>query len=166
MRKRKFLLSLMATAIMTVTSVGSIFAGGMSNYTDTPALTAGVNINTEYRSFCTDAKTATGPNTWVSFTALGSLSEKFQATHRYIYVYLMEHDKYPNAHDKVREYSLEIPKRTITSVKYVRLLDKGNIDSEGDNQAELYLSINVGVRTGDQTKSIPAGLFKYKYGID
>lgn len=80
-------------------------------------------------------------------------------------VRLYEYDVAPNADDLVKTYEGKISGRTLTDIWLSSTDDTGNIDSEGDPTAELYLSAYMTYISGDSISS-DNRIFWYNIYVD
>lgn len=163
--KKKLVILMGVFAASLVLNAAPVMAGGMNYSLSSPTLTTDSTTATDMIECKTAAKTVTGSNTWTKFGSYGSLSSKFGSGSREMEIVLMELDQKPNADDKVKKYKASFSGRVLTSISRDYIYSNGSIDSSGDQIAELYLSIKIDAISGDKTRSVPSGLFAYRYGI-
>lgn len=141
----------------------SVSAECMNDYVPNPPIPQVYDsVNTPKYNLKSSSSSCTGPNTAVYFGQIKPWTELKPGvpitSGSVIYVDLYEYDVDPNPDDIVKTYDLNFDIDGYIYNIEVNTNDYGNIDSEGDNQAELYLSmIASGVRYG----YVPAGIFTY-----
>ena len=91
----------------------------------------------------TEASACKGSNTAVYFGAFRSLPDSYQINNPVIWVDLFEEDPPGNADEKVKSYAVRYFNRVISDVVITDVYETGNIDSEGDQTCELYLSFVI-----------------------
>lgn len=113
----------------------------------------------------TTASACKGTNTAVYFSNFGSLPSWFVPTGGTIVnADLNEEDPAEYKPDElVKVYAGLFSGRVLTDFQLLRTVTPGNIDSEGDQTCELYMSFNI---AGNGTQPVPQGLFYYSICMD
>lgn len=108
----------------------------------------------------TSENTCMGYNTEVWFSSFKSLPERWaEYGTGYLYVSLYEEDPDGNPDERVKDYVGYVTNRVITSMELNKIVTPGAIDSEGDQQCELYLTFGS---SGYQGRAINTSLFNYQ----
>ncbi len=111
-------------------------------------------------SLKTSADSCYGSNTAVYFHNFGSLPASYaDKIGTVLYGDLMEEDPGDDADEKVKDYRGYFNGRVLTDIVLNNTITSGIIDSQGDQNCELYMRYSIsGVAGADP---IPAGLFHY-----
>lgn len=163
----KRLLSVLLCVVICMSCMVTAFAGG-SPYFPCPSMTAGhwSGASTEYKCYSA-AKTATGENAYMYFdkNTYATLQSNFSDnSNRKLEVQLNEAD--PAFHDVVKKYVGNFQGRKLNYIYLSQTVESGNIETYGDNCAELYMAACVSKMSGDpQNPSIASGLFKCSVGM-
>lgn len=121
--------------------------------------------NGELVSLKTSADSCYGSNTAVYFHNFGSLPASYaDKIGTVLYGVLMEEDPGDDADERVKEYHGRFNGRVLTDIYLDSTITPGIIDSQGDQNCELYMKYSIsGVPGG---KPIDAGLFYYNICMD
>lgn len=108
----------------------------------------------------TTASACKGTNTAVYFSNFKSLPSWFVPTGGTIVNALLNEEDPPEykPDELVKKYAGLFTGRTLTEFVLLNTVTPGNIDSEGDQTCELYMTFNI---AGNGTRPVPQGLFSY-----
>ncbi len=163
----KKLIILLCISVMVLSSVTMVSATG-SPWLDSPATTAGEWDTGDIYACYAAASTATGALTYTYFRSLGTLQSSFVSSNsRTLEIELKEDDTIFNSNDLVKTYKGTFSGRALSSITLNSTEISGNIESSGDNCAELYLKFKVGTVNNDPSDpTIATGLFEYTVGTN
>lgn len=118
------------------------------------------DVATRPYSLTTAENTCKGYNTEVWFSSIKTMPDSWTYSSGNLYMNLFEEDPPDYKPDEyVKEYVGYVTNRTITSIELNRIMTYGNIDSEGDQNCELYLEFGS---SGFFGRSIEKSLFNYQ----
>ncbi|MDD2435563.1 MAG: hypothetical protein PHO63_04840 [Bacilli bacterium] len=111
-------------------------------------------------SLTTTASACKGSNTAVWFSNFGTLPNWYQpSSGTIVHGHLWEDDPVGNPDERVKYYIGWFEGRVLTDFWLQETYITGNIDSEGDQTCELYMTFFISGTYGDPP--IPQGLFYY-----
>ncbi len=142
---KKVFLSFGAFFLLTILlSSQHVFAQNCSGWQGNPYMyQVSPDVKSPTFKLKTEASACKGANTAVYFGAFRSLPDSYQIHNPVIWVDLYEEDPPGNADEHVKAYAVRYFNRVVSDVVITDVYETGNIDSEGDQTCELYLTFVI-----------------------
>lgn len=130
-----------------------------------PDVISGKTISNETDTFTVFGESSVkGARLTINIMKTKSLLMGATSGKRLFYIDLWEADEYPNANDHVKGYQMNINGRQLVKGFVDETpYDDGNIDSQGDNTVELYVTNYLPYMSGDNTNTNNSNIFTYQY---
>ncbi len=164
--KKKILYSIIALCMMCIGLTGVNAWYTITSSIAGPDMTPGTTTSKGKTGSVESAyETATAENTVVLFSNLKSINGKLVSSDsRRMYGYLYEHDV-SNSDDYVKTYTWTFKGRALNEVTITKRIT-GNIESSGDNTAELYMKFLTTKVSGDPSGTKTGSYFTYAMGMN
>lgn len=164
--KKKILYSVIVLCIMCIGLSGANAWYTITSSITGPDMTPGTTTSKGKTGSLDSAyTTATAENTVVLFSNLKSINSSLVSSNsRRMYGYLYEYDV-ANSDDHVKTYTWTFKGRALDSVTITTHLT-GNIESSGDNTAELYMKFLTTKISGDPSGTKTGSYFTYAMGMN
>lgn len=169
LKKKLFIfLSIISVAFASVVPVyAQKDYSSSTGWKNAPALTPGVRVNTVTYNLTSESHTSVNADlVAVYYDNYNSLSDNFASdSNRILWIDLYEDDVEPNADDLVKTYKGTFKGRRLDTIVLYEVVEQGNIDSAGDPDVELYLSILLNKVSGDKSLPTSTPLFEYNMSV-